>query len=383
MFLIISIIYRPVEQLLSRTISARRARGLRGRAPAADAGRRSRPASRRCSWSSRWRGASGSRTRSSTARRRCTGCWSSAWSPTRRATSRAAGWPGTSASGSTAGSCCWSRARAACSRSPSWSGIASGQGVVALGHRGGAAGLAGGRAVGAARARPAPPPARGGGAAGELGSQHALRRRGAGDHGRRAGAAQRAGRGRRRHEHRRRAGRLRVQRAADHARAAAALPGDPDLAAPPPLRARGDRRPARTSRARCASRCWRSRASRRAVVLGLARDRPVGDGRAVRRRLRLRARRARARRHRDGLPPHRGDAQPGGARARPRRRSPRRRGSAARRCSSAGCSPRRSTTSCWRSRSATARRPRCSRCALWLIERSAPQAAPGRTSPVS
>src|SRR3954452_13370412 len=29
MFLIISIIYRPVEQLLSRTISARRARGLR------------------------------------------------------------------------------------------------------------------------------------------------------------------------------------------------------------------------------------------------------------------------------------------------------------------------------------------------------------------
>ena len=30
MFLIISIIYRPVEQLLSRTISARRARGLEG-----------------------------------------------------------------------------------------------------------------------------------------------------------------------------------------------------------------------------------------------------------------------------------------------------------------------------------------------------------------
>src|ERR687897_1385369 len=33
MFLIISIIYRPVEQLLSRTISARRARGLEGGHP--------------------------------------------------------------------------------------------------------------------------------------------------------------------------------------------------------------------------------------------------------------------------------------------------------------------------------------------------------------
>src|SRR3954449_9620691 len=33
MFLIISIIYRPVEQLLSRTISARRARGLHGGHP--------------------------------------------------------------------------------------------------------------------------------------------------------------------------------------------------------------------------------------------------------------------------------------------------------------------------------------------------------------
>ena len=39
------------------------------------------------------------------------------------------------------------------------------------------------------------------------------------------------------------AGGDRVQRAADRARAAAALPGDPDLAAAPPDRARGDRRP--------------------------------------------------------------------------------------------------------------------------------------------
>ena len=69
MFVIISIIYRPIEQLLSRTIAERRARGLRGRAPAADARsaiqarlrgavprRRARPARR------------GSRTTSSTAR---------------------------------------------------------------------------------------------------------------------------------------------------------------------------------------------------------------------------------------------------------------------------------------------------------------------------
>ena len=56
-----------------------------------------------------------------------------------------------------------------------------------------------------------------------------------------------------------------------------------------------------------------------AVVLGLGLHRPVGDGRAVRRRLRLRARRAGADRARDGLPPDRRHAQPGGAGAPPRR----------------------------------------------------------------
>ena len=53
-------------------------------------------------------------------------------------------------------------------------------------------------------------------------------------------------------------------------------------------------------------------------------DRPVGDGRAVRRRLRLRARRADAGRPRHGLPPDGRHAQPGGAGA--PARSPGRRG---------------------------------------------------------
>ena len=64
------------------------------------------------------------------------------------------------------------------------------------------------------------------------------------------------------------AGGHRVQRAADRARAAAAVPGDPDLAAAASDRAGGDRGPRRRSRARSASRCWRSRL-RAAVALGL------------------------------------------------------------------------------------------------------------------
>ena len=64
---------------------------------------------------------------------------------------------------------------------------------------------------------------------------------------------------------------------------------------------------------------------------------PVGDGRAVRRRLRLRARRADAGRARHGLPPGGRHAQPGGARrAGAALRRPRR-GSRRRRCSSCGC----------------------------------------------
>ena len=109
-----------------------------------------------------------------------------------------------------------------------------------------------------------------------------LRGRRARDHDRRAGAAQRPGAGGRRHRRRRGAGRLRVQRAADHARAAAALPGDPDLAPPPPLGPGGDRR-----RRRLRARHPRHRARHRRL-LGRGRARPragraVGDGRAVRR----------------------------------------------------------------------------------------------------
>ena len=99
-----------------------------------------------------------------------------------------------------------------------------------------------------------------------------LRGLGLGDHARRADAAERGGADRRRDREGRRAGRHRLQRAADRARAAAALPGDPDLAAAPPHRPRGDGR-ARRVRARDprhgardrrvrrggrARRCWRS-----------------------------------------------------------------------------------------------------------------------------
>ena len=62
-------------------------------------------------------------------------------------------------------------------------------------------------------------------------------------------------------------------------------------------------------------------------------DRPVGDGRAVRRRLRLRARRADAGRPRDGLPPDGRHAQPGGAGAQRAEPRPPRPGSSRRRCS--------------------------------------------------
>ena len=73
MFVILSVIYRPIEQLLSRTIADRRARGLHGhplRVPALI-----QSGSRRCSSSRRWRCARRSRTTCSTARRACTGSW--------------------------------------------------------------------------------------------------------------------------------------------------------------------------------------------------------------------------------------------------------------------------------------------------------------------
>ncbi len=60
-----------------------------------------------------------------------------------------------------------------------------------------------------------------------------------------------------------RADRVRVQRAADRARAATAVPGDPDLDPPAPRRARGDARARSSSTARSGSRSSRSPPSRR------------------------------------------------------------------------------------------------------------------------
>ena len=363
MFLIISIIYRPVEQLLSRTISARRARGLDGGHPLRTGDRdpggvRGAVPGRRAGVPGADRGGRVRRLRGAVlgaGRRRA--------SPTRSATSPAAGWPGTRASGSTAGSCCWSPCSRCLFALAVVLGIARGQGVVALGIA--AAPLVSLMVVPwALRGRdPAPPRGRRGRrrARRRARREHALRRRRAGDHGRRAGAAQRAGGDRRRDGRGRRAGRLRVQRAADHARAAAAVPGDPDLAAPAPLRAGGDRRRRGLRAARCASRCWPI-----AGFAGAGRDRARGVGPLAmdvlfggdfdyaRGGLVLVG-------HRDGLPP-----RPPARSTRPRspataRASPPRPGSAARRCSSAGCSSRRSTTSCSRSRSATAPPPPCSR----------------------
>ena len=161
-------------------------------------------------------------------------------------------------------------------------GIAEGQGVVALGIA--AAPLVSLMVVPwALRGRdPAPPPddveTPGG-----LGSHTRFAGRRAGDHGRRAGAAQRAGGDRGRHRHRRRAGRLRVQRAAHHARAAAALPGDPDLAAPAPVGAGRDRQRRRLP-PRAAHHDPRHRRLRRRSGDRAGRDRAVGDGPPVRRR---------------------------------------------------------------------------------------------------
>ena len=76
LFIIVSVIYRPIEQLLSRTIADRRARGLEHDHPLRTP-LTCRRASRSRSWSWRWRCAGRSRTTCSTARRRCTGSSSS------------------------------------------------------------------------------------------------------------------------------------------------------------------------------------------------------------------------------------------------------------------------------------------------------------------
>ena len=78
-----------------------------------------------------------------------------------------------------------------------------------------------------------------------------------------------------------------------------------------------------------------------------------------------------------------GHAQPGGAGARPRGAAPRPRGSAARRCSSAGCSLAPLDDQLLAVEIGYCATTAVLAVALWLIERSAPQAAPGRTSPVS
>ena len=372
LFVIVSVIYRPIEQLLSRTIADRRARGLRAdhplRTPLLDPGRLRAALFLVVALALRGPIAGRAVRRLGAA---VLGAGRRACSPTRRATSPAAGWPGTSGSASTAGSCSWRRARAACSRWRVAVGIAARADGGRAGHGGGAVRLAGRRAAGVR----APAPRRrrrraatraAGRRRSALRPRRALRRRRAGDHARRADAAQRRGADRRRDRDGRRGGRLRVQRAADRARAAAALPGDPGLAAPPPRRAGGDRGAPTSSTARSASRSLAIAGFAGAVALGLARVGPwamgvlfdgnfdygrwglalVGD--------------------RHGLPPDRGHAQPG-------RAGPRPRAAAAAACVArrrravhglAG-RVRRSTTSCSPSRWATRSAPPRSRRRCW------------------
>ena len=361
MFVIISVIYRPIEQLLSRTIAdapgARATRRHPLRVAAHDPGELRASlflvvalAFTRADRGRRLRRLGGA----------VLGARGRACSPTRRATSPAAGSPATSASGSTAGSCCWSRVSRCLFALAVALGIASRPDRGRAGHRGGAARLAGRRAVGAQRARPAP-----------RASDRGARRRCASPA--RAspvavlaimvaeqtllnGPVLTADVDR----DRRRARRLRVQRAADRARAAAALPGDPDLAPPPPRRPGGDRRAAPTSTARSGSRSLAIAAFAGAVALGLGLIGPWamgvlfgGDFDYGRVGLALVG-------ARDGLPPDRGHAQPGGAGARPRRRWRPRPGwlaAAVFLLLAATVAARRPGARA--SRSATARRPRC------------------------
>ena len=271
-----------------------------------------------------------SRTGCSTARRRSTGSSSSRCWPTRRATSRAAGSPGTSGSASTAGSCSWRRRSRLLFALAVAVGIAEGQTAVALGMA--AAPFVSLVVVPLAFARAARPRGarrRAPRATSSASPAAGASRRGAGDHARRADAAQRGradhrpdGRGRGR-------GRLRVQRAADRARAAAALPGRPGLAPPPPRRAWRRARGRAEARRAVRITVLAIAGFALAVAAGLlvlgpwAMDLLFDDARD------LRALGPRARRARHGLPPDGGHAQPGGARARPRR--PGRGGLAARR----------------------------------------------------
>ena len=241
LFVIVSVIYRPIEQLLSRTIADRRARGLRARPSAAHA----------AAAPGRLRGAflvvalAPARPDPGRPLRRLVGAL---LDPRRRrarlrgvATSPAAGSPGTSASASTAGSCSSRPCRGCCSPSRSRSGS----------PRGRRRSRSAWRPRRSCRSSSCRSRSRGGRAP-------AARRRARGDD---LGARRAAGASRVAvlaimlaeqtllnaavltvdADGRRRGGRrLRLQRPADRARAAAALPGHPGLAAPPPRRPRGD-----------------------------------------------------------------------------------------------------------------------------------------------
>ena len=298
-FIVVSVLYRPVEQLLSRTIADRDARGQhRQRAPARGGDDPAR-ARRCCSL------VVALVLRGPLAGRPVRRLRDALLDPdrrgaraTRRATSRAASSPGTGGSGSTAGSCSWRPCRAACSRCSRWrSAIVVGPAVGRAGHGGGAArcrlsvvpwalgrhvraragadardaGTGALDAAGAPTSRPAASrSSRSRTAPGSprrcslimICEQTFLQRRPAAREGD-GGPA------------RRRARRLRVQRAADRPRAAAAVPGDPDLdPAPPHAAARRPARPTRSAAAcrrhaeggrRLRRRAWRWRCSRSAL----------------------------------------------------------------------------------------------------------------------
>ena len=116
LFVTISVIYRPVEQLLSRTIADRRARGMDGGHPLRG------PATIQAAFAAAFVVAAFARQgpdhRPARRRRRAVlGAADARRSPTRRRTSPAATSPATSGSGSTAGSCCSRRSRGSASRS--------------------------------------------------------------------------------------------------------------------------------------------------------------------------------------------------------------------------------------------------------------------------
>ena len=317
MFVVASVIYRPIEQLLSRTIADRRARGLTGehnlRVPLliqarvrADVprhrARAARPAAER-PLRRLGRAVLGARRRRPGLRGELLRARLPGRPPALRAL-RPARVPG----GDVAG------LLRACGRRRDRVGPVGRR--ARHGRR--AAHVAARRAVVLRAPRPAGRSRRGQGARGrpDDASRPRFRGRGLRDHARRADAAQRGRADRRGHRRRRGAGGHRLQRAAHRARPAAALSGRPGLAAAASRRAAGDGR-----RRGVSPRDPDHGAGDRRLRAG-GRDRPVRDraagrARAVRHRPRHRARRPGARRAGDGLSPRRRYAQPGRARPRP------------------------------------------------------------------